>query len=64
MDCDCEFDYSEPDGEESWHYSKTCKVCGCTWGALHCDHDRVQNRCPECRWIDEGKQTPAEILGL
>lgn len=61
-DCECEFDYVEPDGEESWHYRRTCRLCGDEWGALHCEHDGAQNPSPCCGWIDSGKRTPAQIL--
>lgn len=63
-DCGCEFDFAEPDGESSWHYKRTCGLCGFEWGALHCPHDRAQNPCPECGWIDPGKRTPGRISGL
>ncbi len=52
--CACEFDpyeYDDPaddDGEESWHYKRTCGACGCVWWGLHCPHDGIQNTCPEC----------------
>jgi hypothetical protein len=62
-DCDCGFDFQEPDGEESWHYKRTCGLCGFEWGALHCPHDGAQNPCPDCGWIDPGKRTPGQILG-
>lgn len=61
-DCACEFDFVEPDGEESWHYSRSCDLCGYSWGSLHCRHDGVQNPCPQCGWIDPGKRTPGDIL--
>jgi len=63
MICECEFDYPEPDGGESWHYSRTCPACGTTWGSLHCEHDGAQNGCPECGWIGEGQRSPSQILG-
>ncbi|KKL52809.1 hypothetical protein LCGC14_2281710 [marine sediment metagenome] len=55
-DCDCEFDAyaGEDSGEESWHYKRTCKHCGCVWYGLHCPHDLCQNACPVC----EVKPTP------
>jgi hypothetical protein len=62
--CGCEFDYAEPDGEPSWHFARTCALCGTTWGALHCAHDGAQNPCPSCGWIEPGKQTPGQILGM
>ncbi len=62
-DCDCTFDFDEGDGEESWHYARTCGMCGCTWGALHCSHDDIQNPCPECGWIAPGKRTLMQRLG-
>jgi hypothetical protein len=60
-ECTCEFDFPEPDGEESWHYTRTCPD-GHTWGALHCPHDGVQNPCPECGWLQPGTVTPLELL--
>lgn len=63
-DCDCEFDYAEPDGEESWHYHRECPSCGGEWGALHCRHDGVQWPCSHCGWIIEGSRTPIELLEL
>lgn len=63
-DCTCEFDWPEPDGEESWHYRRACGLCGAVWGALHCEHDGVQNPCPGCERIDPGTRTPSQILGL
>jgi hypothetical protein len=64
VDCDCEFDYEEPDGEPSWHFSRTCDLCGFLWGALHCEHDGIQNPCPECGWIAPGKRSPSSTLGI
>lgn len=63
-DCACEFDYDEGDGEETWHFTRTCRACGFVWGALHCPHDGVQNPCPDCGWRDPGTQTPFEFLGF
>lgn len=63
-DCECEFNFPEPDGEESWHFIRTCRLCGTTWGSLHCPHDGAQNPCPNCDWIDPDKRTPAQLLGL
>ena len=62
--CECDFDWPEPDGEKSWHYRRTCPICDQTWGAMHCEHDGVQNGCPRCGWRDPGKRTPPQILGL
>lgn len=61
-DCTCEFDYPEPDGEPSWHYTRACRMCGTTWGALHCEHDGYQNPCPDCGWIDPGKQAASKAI--
>lgn len=53
--CECEFDPyppnedGTPDEEESWHFRRTCAVCGNVWYGLHCPHDGYQNPCPECR---------------
>lgn len=63
-ECACELDFPEPDGEESWHYARTCPGCGTEWGALHCPHDGAQNPCPGCGRLGPGKQTPLQILGL
>lgn len=60
-DC-CEFNYPEPDGEDSWHYTRTCTHCGQTWGALHCMHDGAQNPCPHCGHVPAGTSTPLAIL--
>lgn len=62
MDCDCEFDPYEGDEEESWHYRRTCEMCGHVWWSLHCIHDGVQNRCPSCGWTFQGRQTPMERI--
>lgn len=55
MNCDCEFDpkWAGPeenggDGEESWHFTRTCAFCGTEWAGLHCPHDGYQNPCPAC----------------
>lgn len=63
-ECACELDWPEPDGGESWHYTRTCSICGHTWGALHCPHDGAQNPCPSCGWIDPGTRTPVQLLDL
>lgn len=62
-DCDCEFssEYAEDDGT-SWHFARTCGACGFKWGSLHCEHDGVQNPCPECGWIGPGRKTPLQLL--
>lgn len=64
MDCECELDFPEPDGEESWHFTRTCRLCGSVWGALHCEHDGAQNPSPCCRWLDPYVRTPIQLLGL
>lgn len=61
-DCACEFDYPEPDGEPSWHYTRTCRMCGLTWGTLHCEHDGIQNPCPDCGWRSPGTKMTIESL--
>jgi hypothetical protein len=61
VDC-CEFNWPEPDGEDSWHYTRTCTHCGTTWGALHCTHDGAQNPCPHCGHIPGSTFTPEAIL--
>lgn len=48
VDCDCEFDYPEPDGEESWHFTRVCSLCRRTWGALDCAHDDPGWVCRDC----------------
>lgn len=63
-ECRCEFDVPEDDGEESYLYARTCRMCGCEWAALHCEHDGAQNPCPNCGWLDPGKRTPSQILGF
>lgn len=51
--CTCEFTpynaEDNPEDEESWHYLRRCKNCGCIWYSLHCPHDGHQHPCPECR---------------
>jgi hypothetical protein len=63
-DCACEFDWPEPDDEESWHYARACPECACQWGSLHCAHDGIQNPCPVCGWLEHGKRLPSQVLGL
>lgn len=51
--CDCEFtpDPEDPDEdtiEKAWHYLRRCARCGCVFWSLHCLHDGVQSRCPDC----------------
>ena len=50
--CNCEFDpydpADNPEGEESWHYKRTCAFCGRVWWGLHCPHDGYQNPCAGC----------------
>lgn len=52
-DCGCPFDYEY-----------TCLACGHTRITNHCPHDGVQNRCPRCGWLDPGKETPLQFLGI
>jgi hypothetical protein len=62
-DCRCEFSEEYADGDEpSWHYARTCGMCGFKWGSLHCAHDGVQHPCPQCGWIGLGKRTPGQLL--
>lgn len=65
-DCCCEecctFDPYDDSDEESWHYRKTCRVCGEVWYGLHCRHDGVQNLCPKCGARQDGKMTPSEMM--
>lgn len=61
-ECNCEFNYPEPDDEESWHYLRTCPSCNTEWGALHCEHDGYQDPCPGCGWIAANKQEPTQAL--
>ncbi len=61
-DCDCEFSEEYADDESSFHFARACGACGFKWGSLHCEHDGVQNPCPECGWIDPGKKTPVQLL--
>ena len=64
-DCDCEFDpYDDPEDEddESYHYRRTCEMCGEVWWSLHCVHDGIQNPCPQCGWTFRGRPTPIERL--
>lgn len=51
--CDCTFDPYDPADyepgeaiEESWHYRRTCPICGAVWWSLHCPHDGYQRPCP------------------
>ena len=53
----------EPD-EESYHYLRTCDVCGNEWFTLHCIHDGIQNPCPQCGWRSPSSRTPMEALGF
>jgi hypothetical protein len=41
-----------------------CPMCGHQWTNNHCPHDGVQSRCKECGWIDLGKRSPLEFLGV
>jgi hypothetical protein len=52
-DCECDADPNDPDedgteGNEPWHYLRSCGACGHQWYGLHCPHDGYQNPCPEC----------------
>lgn len=51
--CDCPYDYEY-----------TCPHCTLTRITHHCPHDGVQNPCPGCGWLDPGKRTPLQFLGL
>ena len=53
LSCGCPFDYPY-----------TCPACGHERITNHCPHDGVQNRCPGCGWLDPGKESPLEFLGL
>lgn len=53
LSCGCPFDYPY-----------TCPACGHARITNHCPHDGVQNRCPRCGWLDPGKESPMEFLGL
>lgn len=59
-ECDC----PEPTSEESWQYRRVCALCGAGFGSNHCPHDGVQKPCPTCGWIEPGKRTPLQFLGL
>lgn len=37
---------------ESWHYRRTCSVCGEEWMSLHCKHDGHQKACPNGHYND------------
>jgi predicted RNA-binding Zn-ribbon protein involved in translation (DUF1610 family) len=62
VECACEFDFPEPDGDESWHFGRTCASCGYHWGSLHCLCDGVQNPCPQCGHVFESRITSAQLL--
>lgn len=73
MDCDCDFDPYEgedsvyeggDDDEGSFHFRRTCKMCGFVWWSFHCAHDGVQNPCGECGWRPPGTESPMEALGF
>lgn len=46
--CDCEFDFDDEDGCDSWHYLRICLACGYRWSGLHCPHDGMQQPCGQC----------------
>jgi hypothetical protein len=55
---------SEPGCGCPFDYPFTCPACGHSRAVNHCPHDGVQNRCPACGWLDPGKASPLEFLGL
>lgn len=62
-DCNCEFSPEMADGDEpSYLYRRVCNQCGEVWGGLHCPHDGVQNPCPGCGAVPDGKPTPLQKL--
>lgn len=63
-DCDCEPDWDEPDGSKPIMHRRTCGMCDFVWASSHCPHDGAQNPCRRCGWIEPGKRTPMQVLGL
>lgn len=57
----CEGDCCAHDADD-YTFPRTCALCGCFWWALHCEHDGVQNPCPDCGWIGPGRRTPMQFI--
>lgn len=57
-DCDCDFDPYEDDAKESYHFKRTCRMCGYVWWSFHCAHDGYQNPCGNCGWYEPWAQSP------